>query len=76
MERMENISGPCVSDRIHFEGGGKKKDSSKGFLQIPELFERPRIIITLMMFIRDTRILREDVFGRGFTRHGNLRYPN
>lgn len=25
MERMENISGPCVSDRIHFEGGEKKK---------------------------------------------------
>lgn len=73
MERMENISGPCVSDRIHFEGGEKKK---RIFLQIPELFERPRVIITLMMFIRDTRILREDVFGRGFTRHGNLRYPN
>lgn len=28
MERMENISGPCVSDRIHFEGGEKKKDFS------------------------------------------------
>lgn len=68
---MENISGPCVSDRIHFE----KKN--RIFLQIPELFERPWVIITLMMFIRDTRILREDVSGfRGFIRYGNLRNPN
>lgn len=58
---MERISGPCVSDRIHLKKGeGKKKN--RIFPRIPELFEHPRVIITLVMFIRDTRGYSEKMF--------------
>lgn len=73
MERMEIYLDPVY--RIEFIQKRKKK-KNRIFLRIPELFECPRVIITLMMFIRDARILREDVSGRGFTRFDNLRNPN
>lgn len=52
----------CIGSNS-FEGRGrKKKKKNRIFPRIPELFERPRVIITLMMFIRDTRGYSKKMF--------------
>lgn len=51
----------CIGSNS-FEGRGRKKKKNRIFPRIPELFERPRVIITLMMFIRDTRGYSKKMF--------------